>query len=109
MRCCAWVSSTMSNGFSSKYPSKDRSPSSLQRCLRRYDALPVKYLTDPVQVTVKMKTATAESIRQRFWPVSGMHKLDALTRILEAETFDAMLIFVRTRILTVDLAEKTVS
>jgi ATP-dependent RNA helicase DeaD len=65
-----------------------------------------KYLTDPVQVTVKMKTATAESIRQRFWPVSGMHKLDALTRILEAETFDAMLIFVRTRILTVDLAEK---
>jgi ATP-dependent RNA helicase DeaD len=65
-----------------------------------------KYLTDPVQVTVKMKTATAESIRQRFWPVSGMHKLDALTRILEAESFDAMLIFVRTRILTVDLAEK---
>jgi ATP-dependent RNA helicase DeaD len=65
-----------------------------------------KYLNDPVQVTVKMKTATAESIRQRFWPVSGMHKLDALTRILEAETFDAMLIFVRTRILTVDLAEK---
>lgn len=65
-----------------------------------------KYLNDPVQVTVKMTTATAESIRQRFWPVSGMHKLDALTRILEAETFDAMLIFVRTRILTVDLAEK---
>lgn len=65
-----------------------------------------KHLNDPVQVTVKMKTATAESIRQRFWPVSGMHKLDALTRILEAETFDAMLIFVRTRILTVDLAEK---
>lgn len=64
------------------------------------------HLRDPVQVTVKMTTATAESIRQRFWPVSGMHKLDALTRILEAETFDAMLIFVRTRILTVDLAEK---
>lgn len=64
------------------------------------------HLSDPVQVTVKMKTATADSIRQRFWPVSGMHKLDALTRILEAETFDAMLIFVRTRLLTVDLAEK---
>jgi ATP-dependent RNA helicase DeaD len=65
-----------------------------------------KYLNDPSQITVKMKTATADSIRQRFWPVSGMHKLDALTRILEAETFDGMLIFVRTRLLTVDLAEK---
>ncbi|GJM13516.1 MAG: ATP-dependent RNA helicase DeaD [Pseudohongiella sp.] len=64
------------------------------------------HLNDPAQITVKMKTATADSIRQRFWPVSGMHKLDALTRILEAETFDAMLIFVRTRLLTVDLAEK---
>ena len=65
-----------------------------------------KHLNDPAQITVKMKTATADSIRQRFWPVSGMHKLDALTRILEAETFDGMLIFVRTRLLTVDLAEK---
>lgn len=64
------------------------------------------HLNDPAQITVKMKTATADSIRQRFWPVSGMHKLDALTRILEAESFDAMLIFVRTRLLTVDLAEK---
>jgi ATP-dependent RNA helicase DeaD len=64
------------------------------------------HLTDPAQVTIKMKTATAEKIRQRFWPVSGMHKLDALTRILEAETFDGMIIFVRTRIVTVELAEK---
>lgn len=65
-----------------------------------------KYLNKPAEVTIKQKTATAELTRQRFWPVSGMHKLDALTRILEAETFDAMIIFVRTRLLTVDLAEK---
>lgn len=65
-----------------------------------------QHLNKPAEVTIKMKTATADLIRQRFWPVSGMHKLDALTRILEAETFDAMLIFVRTRILTIDLAEK---
>jgi ATP-dependent RNA helicase DeaD len=38
--------------------------------------------------------------------VSGIHKLDALTRILEAETFDAMLIFVRTKTATVELSEK---
>ena len=64
------------------------------------------HLSDPAQVTIKVKTATANLIRQRFWPVSGLHKLDALTRILEAETFDGMIIFVRTRIVTVELAQK---
>ena len=65
-----------------------------------------KYLNNPEQITVKVKTTTAETIRQRFWPVSGVHKLDALTRILEAEEFDAMIIFVRTKNSTVELAEK---
>jgi len=65
-----------------------------------------RYLNDPVEITIKVKTTTAETIRQRFWPVQGFHKLDALTRILEAEPFDAMLIFVRTKIATVDLSEK---
>ena len=58
------------------------------------------------QITIKVKTATADTIRQRFWLVSGMHKLDALTRILEAEPFEAMLIFVRTKTATAELSEK---
>ena len=65
-----------------------------------------KYLTNPEQVTIKAVTATADTIRQRFWPVSGVHKLDALTRILEAEDFNAMIIFVRTKSSTVELTEK---
>ncbi|MFW2372930.1 MAG: DEAD/DEAH box helicase [Gammaproteobacteria bacterium] len=65
-----------------------------------------QHLNEPEQVTIKVKTTTAPTIRQRFWPVSGVHKLDALTRILEAESFDAMIIFVRTKIATVDLADK---
>ena len=65
-----------------------------------------KYLTDPEQVTIKAKTSTVEAIRQRFWPVSGVHKLDALTRILEAEEFGAMIIFVRTKNSTVELSDK---
>jgi len=64
------------------------------------------HLNKPVEVTIKQKTATAETIRQRYWLVSGMHKLDALTRILEAESFDGMLIFVRTKTATTELAEK---
>ena len=63
-------------------------------------------MKDPVQITIKDKTTTAPTIRQRFWPVSGMHKLDALTRILEAENFEAMLIFVRTKTATVELSAK---
>ena len=66
-----------------------------------------KYLKNPEQITIKVKTATAETIRQRFCIVNGMHnKLEALTRILEAENFEAMLIFVRTKTATVELAEK---
>ena len=65
-----------------------------------------KHLRSPVEVTIKSKTTTATNIRQRYWMVSGMHKLDALTRILEAETFDGMLVFTRTKQSTVELAEK---
>ena len=65
-----------------------------------------RYLKDPVQIIIKDKTTTAPTIRQRFWPVSGMHKLDALTRILEAEPFEAILIFVRTKTATVELSSK---
>jgi len=65
-----------------------------------------RHLNNPIEVTVEVKTTTAETIRQRYWPVQGFHKLDALTRILEAEPFDAMLIFVRTKLATVDLSEK---
>ena len=65
-----------------------------------------KYLHNPEQITIKVKTQTAENIRQRYWLVSGTHKLDALTRILEAEEFDGMIIFVRTKTATIELAEK---
>ncbi len=44
-----------------------------------------QHLNNPTIIKVAQKTATAETIRQRYWPVSGLHKLDALTRILEAE------------------------
>ncbi|MBA5640221.1 DEAD/DEAH box helicase [Duganella sp. LX20W] len=64
------------------------------------------YLRQPKEVTVAAKTGTNENIRQRYWLVSGMHKLDALTRILEAENFDGMIIFSRTKLGTEELATK---
>ncbi|MDC9725030.1 MAG: DEAD/DEAH box helicase [Gammaproteobacteria bacterium] len=65
-----------------------------------------RYLKDPVEIRIKSKTSTMETIKQRYWQVTGMHKLEALTRILEVEEFDAMIIFVRTKNATAELAEK---
>lgn len=66
----------------------------------------LKHLNEPEQVTIESKTVTNESIRQRVWMMAGVHKLDALTRILEVEDFDAIIIFVRTRLATAELADK---
>jgi len=65
-----------------------------------------RHLRAPQEITIRSKTSTATNIRQRYWLVSGMHKLDALTRILEVEPFDGMLVFARTKQATVELAEK---
>ncbi len=64
------------------------------------------YLKNPEQVSIKVRTTTADTINQRYWLVNNLHKLDALTRILEAEPFEGILIFVRTKTATVELAEK---
>jgi ATP-dependent RNA helicase DeaD len=64
------------------------------------------YLLAPEEVKIKSSTQTVSSIRQCYWQVSGVHKLDALTRILEAEEMEAVLIFVRTKLLTEELAQK---
>ena len=65
-----------------------------------------RQMRSPKEVTIRSSTTTAANIRQRYWLVAGMHKLDALTRILEVEKFDAMLVFTRTKQATVELAEK---
>ncbi|MEX7473755.1 DEAD/DEAH box helicase [Mycobacterium adipatum] len=65
-----------------------------------------KYLHDPVEVTVKSKTQTAENITQRYLQVSYPRKMDALTRLLEVEEGDAMIVFVRTKQATEEVAEK---
>ena len=65
-----------------------------------------QHLNDPQHIIIKERLAAASTINQRYWMVANHHKLDALTRILEAEPFDGVLVFVRTRTATVELAEK---
>ncbi|MEJ2693698.1 MAG: DEAD/DEAH box helicase [Candidatus Thiodiazotropha sp.] len=74
-------------------------PKEIQRIARRH-------LNNPQEIAIKTRAATADTIRQRYWLVSGLHKLDALTRILEVEPFDAILIFARTKTATTELAER---
>ena len=68
--------------------------------------LTAKYLHDPFEVATEAKTATAENISQRYIQVAGPRKMDALTRVLEVEPFEAMIVFVRTKQATEEVAEK---
>jgi ATP-dependent RNA helicase DeaD len=63
-------------------------------------------MREPAEITIQNRAGTAPKIRQRYWLVSGMHKLDALTRVLEVTRFDAMLVFVRTKLETTELADR---
>ncbi len=68
--------------------------------------LSAKYLNDPQEITVKEKTSTSVNLTQRYLVVSYPQKVDALTRILEVENFEAMIVFTRTKNETETLAEK---
>ncbi len=66
----------------------------------------VSHLHQPVDIKIQSKTTTAKNIHQRYWLVSGIKKLEALTRVLEMEETDGVIIFVRTKMATEELAEK---
>jgi len=64
------------------------------------------YLKDPKEVRIKPKTASHANITQQYWIVNNNQKLDVLTRFLELTEFDGMIIFVKTRQSTSELADK---
>ena len=65
-----------------------------------------QHLENPVHIKIASKTATAENISQRYWIVRGTNKLDAITRILESEETDGVIVFVRTKNATVELSDR---
>jgi len=69
-------------------------------------AIAREYLHDPAEVTIRLETATPTTLRQLYRVVPGSQKLEALTRLLEFEPFDGMLVFVRTKIAASQVAEK---
>ena len=90
----------------------DKAPEEKQTILfsatmpERIKRIAQKHLQNHKEVKIKTKTTTTETIKQLYWEVSGLHKLDALTRILEVEDPQAILIFARTKTATIELADK---
>lgn len=90
----------------------DQTPDSVQVALFSATLPPAvrkiaqQHLTQPAEVTIETKARAADSIRQRFCLVGDSHKLDALTRVLEAETCEGVIVFVRTKSATTELAER---
>jgi ATP-dependent RNA helicase DeaD len=65
-----------------------------------------RHLRDPVTIDIEHRTRTVPEVEQRYLNVSERQKLDALTRILEAEPSDATLVFVRTKTGAAELGER---
>ncbi len=87
-------------------------PSDAQRALfsatmpKKVKAIIDKYLGEYDEACIESKTTTVENIRQRYLMVKNEHKIEALARVLEGEDFDGVLIFVRTKQNTTEVAEK---
>lgn len=67
-----------------------------------------KYLKKPVELKITGETSAAETVNQRYWLVQNLNRLDALARILEAEERDGVIVFVRTKMQTVELSDSLV-
>jgi ATP-dependent RNA helicase DeaD len=65
-----------------------------------------KHLKDAFQIKIKSNTSTVKGIKQLYWKVQGINKLDGLSRVLDVEKIEAAIIFVRTKSTTVDLTEQ---
>lgn len=87
-------------------------PANAQRALfsatmpKKVKAIIDKYLGEYDEACIEGKTTTVENIRQRYLMVKNEHKVEALARVLEGEEFDGVLIFVRTKQNTTEVAEK---
>ncbi len=73
---------------------------------REIEKIANTYLDNPAHVKIENKTASASTIRQRYSLVNNNQKLEAFTRVLEVEDFDGVIVFVRTKIATVEVADK---
>lgn len=64
------------------------------------------HLVEPEEVRIESHSATATTVRQRYWVVSGVSKIDAITRMLEVESYEGVLVFVRTKTDAEDVAHR---
>ncbi|SDT86094.1 DEAD/DEAH box helicase [Desulfobacula phenolica] len=89
----------------------DRTPPDSQTALfsatmpRPIQKIAQKYLTSPEEFFIKPDNTELNTIKQQYWMVNGAKKAHALTRILEAVSFDGVIVFVKTKTATLELAK----
>jgi len=89
----------------------DRTPDDSQTALfsatipRPIRKIAQKYLTNPKEIIVKPDTTELRTINQQYWMVKGAKKAQALVRILEAVSFDGVIVFTKTKTATLDVAK----
>ena len=105
-RCSRWASPRTSNASWPTPPSTSRSRCSPRPCRLPSARSPPSTCTTRSRSRSSRKPQTAENISQRYIQVAGPRKMDALTRVLEVEPFEAMIVFVRTKQATEEVAER---
>jgi len=105
-RCSAWASWKTWSGFSPKHPPSAGPPSSPPLCPRRSSGSPAATCANPVLVEMEHRAFTVPAIDQRYLNVAEKHKLEALTRVLEMESGEAVLVFARTKVGAAELCDK---
>ena len=64
-----------------------------------------RYLREPAEITIKSRDKESRLIRQRCITLQNSHKIEALKRVLEAVTGEGVIIFARTKVITLTVAE----
>jgi ATP-dependent RNA helicase DeaD len=64
-----------------------------------------RHLRNPAEITITQGASAADTVRQRFVVVAPHQKQSVLARVLEAESIDGVIVFVKTKSTTEPLAD----
>ncbi len=94
MKCCVWASLEDHHEPNSAEHQTALFSATMPEPIRRITR---RFMKDPKEIRIQASITTRPDIAQSYWTVYGMRKNEALVRFLEAEDFDAAIIFVRTK------------
>lgn len=103
-KCCVWATEDVETIMAQIPEGHQTALFSSPPCRKRSVALPAAFMKELQEVRIQSSVTTRPDISQSYWTAYGMRKNEALVRFLEAEDFDAAIIFVRTKNATLEVA-----